>query len=217
MERSVVILGASGLVGGEFLKLIQNKPQYKKIVTLTRRKMTVLPNVQNHRIDFDQAGESAALFTVQNLVSALGTTIKKAGSKEQFRKVDYTYPFSCAKIAIDAGVENYILVSSTGADINSRYFYSRVKAELEQDISKLPFKSIHILRPSLLLGERAEFRLSEKMADKVSAPFRGLIPLKYRPIQAGILARKIHDICLAPGQGYHVYEGEALYRVANES
>ena len=213
MEKSVVILGSSGLVGGEFLKLIQNKPEYKKIVVPTRRKIPVTGNVSNHLIDFDQPEESAPLFQAEILVSALGTTIKKAGSRELFRKVDYEYPYSCAKIAAQAGVEHYILISSTGTDINSRYFYSRIKAELERDIQKLPFKSIHILRPSLLLGERTEFRLSEKIASVLSAPFRGLIPIKYRPIQAHVLARKIHDICLYPGQGVQLYEGEALYRI----
>jgi uncharacterized protein YbjT (DUF2867 family) len=121
----------------------------------------------------------------------MGTTIRKAGSKEAQYKIDVTYQYKFAKAASENGVKNYFLISSAGANVNSKFFYLRIKGELEEKVKSLPFNKIRIFRPSLLLGERSEKRFGEKAAERILKIVVPIFPFlkNQRPIDGGKVAR----------------------------
>jgi uncharacterized protein YbjT (DUF2867 family) len=184
--KSVLLLGATGLVGGECLKLLAVEPSFARVVVLTRRPMqTILaPHVECHQVNFDDTASFASYLNVSAVICALGTTIKKAGSQVAFRKVDYDYPLTFATLALEAGAKHFLLVSSIGASANSRVFYSRVKGELEVAISALRYPAVSIFRPSLLLGSRNEFRLGESVGQALFNALSMFIPKSVRGVQA---------------------------------
>ncbi len=142
-NKSVLLLGASGLVGGECLKLLIQDNYFGKITVLTRSPLTtdiMNSRVERHIIDFERLGEYRHFMKADHVICALGTTIKKAGTKDNFFKVDFTYSYEIARMASEQGAEHYSLVSSIGADPGSSIFYSRVKGELEVAVQKLPYR-----------------------------------------------------------------------------
>lgn len=212
MNPTVLLAGATGLVGGAFLDLMKNEASCQ-IIALTRREIPSLidaPHIRQEIIDFDNLEKHKQLLAAQSAICALGTTIKKAGSKEDFRRVDHQLPLQIAQYALENGCQNFVLISAVGADPDSKVFYNRVKGEVERDIQKLPFRSIHIIRPSLLLGEREEFRWGEEIAKIFLKPFRFLIPAKYRPVHAIDIARKIYSVLKNPSKGVYIYEGRQI-------
>lgn len=174
-------------MGGECLRLLAADPAFGRVVILTRRPLPKEllegvdgSRVEAHVVDFDDLPAHAELFRVHQVVCALGTTIKKAGSKERFRQVDQGIPLAVARQGVEEGAHHYLLVSAIGADPESRIFYSRVKGQLEEDLSNLPFRSLTLVRPSLLLGERSEFRLGEEIMKRIGF----LVPSTYKPVEA---------------------------------
>src|SRR5215210_5365488 len=128
--RSVLLLGATGLVGRECLRYLLADADVERVVVLTRRRIVVpraSPRLEEHVINFERLAEHAALFAVDQVVCALGTTIKQAGSQEQFRRVDFDFPLQAARLGHAHGARHFLLVSALGADARSRVFYSRVK------------------------------------------------------------------------------------------
>ena len=192
-QRAALLAGATGLVGWQLLNLLLSDPYYSKVYVLTRRKLALEdPKLEQVVIDFDTLPQLESFPEVQDVYCSLGTTLKKAGSKEAFRKVDYTYPVALAKKAAEHGATQYLLVSAMGANKGSLFFYNRVKGDVEQAISKITqYKTIQVFRPSLLLGHRKEDRTGEAIMQKITrlirpfmvGPFR-----KYRPIQAHMVA-----------------------------
>lgn len=154
-------------------------------------------SVEPHVVDFDNLAAHASLFRVDEIICALGTTIKQAGTEEAFRVVDYHYPLTAARLGHERGARHFLLVSSLGADPGSRVFYSRVKGELESAVRALPYRSVTIVRPSLLLGPRAEHRLGEQIAKRLSF----LVPAKYKPVDAhAVAAALVRAAKDAPGR-----------------
>ena len=191
--KTAIVIGATGLVGSQLVRLLASSAEFGKIVTLTRRAMEVSSDkVENHVVDFDRLVDAAELFTGDILFSCLGTTRKVAGSVDAQRSVDLDYQYAAAELALQQGVQHYLLVSSSGANAFSRNSYLRMKSELEVKIRALPFARISIFQPSLLLGEREEFRLAEKIGGVV-LPFVCRLPglHAYRPIQACDVASKM--------------------------
>jgi uncharacterized protein YbjT (DUF2867 family) len=154
----------------------------------------------------------------QDVFSALGTTIRKAGSQGAFRKIDFELPLRAAEEALKAGAEQFVVVSSVGADPNSKNFYLRTKGELEQELAKLPFPSVHILRPSLLIGKRQEFRLGESIATMI-APALDLVALgplrKYHSMRAEMVGRAMVGAARQGKSGTSVYEYDEITRLAS--
>lgn len=192
-NKTAILFGGSGLVGGFCLDLLLESPNYSKVLSFGRRKLK-----KEHRklkqieIDFDNLSQYENLIQGNDLFCALGTTIKKAGSQEAFRKVDFEYPKEIATIAAKNGISQFILVSSVGADAKSKVFYSQVKGELEDAIMELPFWGIHILRPSMLLGKREERRPLEKIGIMFSKGIDFLVGDllgKYQPVKAEDVAK----------------------------
>jgi uncharacterized protein YbjT (DUF2867 family) len=186
--RTAVVLGASGLVGGFCLRALVDDPDYSRVVTFGRRELPVFTRAKVAQRVADLESLTAEDFRgAQDVFCALGTTIRKAGSQAAFRHVDLDLPLRSAREALNAGVEQFIVVSSVGADAESKNFYLRTKGELERELARLPFKAVHILRPSLLIGKRAEFRLAEVIAMAL-APALDLVTLgalrKYHSVRA---------------------------------
>ena len=179
---SVALLGATGLVGRNCLELLADDRAFERVVVVTRRRFgeATAPRVEGHLVDFHELEAHADIFAVDQVICALGTTIKTAGSKQGFRAVDYDIPMTAARMALRKGARHFLLVSSIGADASSRFFYLRVKGELEDAMRTLGFRSVTIVRPSVLLGDRGEFRFGEEVAKR----FGSLVPGKWKPVQA---------------------------------
>lgn len=190
-NKTALVIGATGMVGSELVKLLLQDSRFNKVVLFARRSSQINnEKLTEHLIDFDRHETWEHLVTGDVLFSALGTTISKAGSKPKQYTIDFTYQYHFAKAAAKNGVKVYILISSAGASADSNIFYSRMKGELEDAIKKLPFSFIHIIRPGLLTGDRNEFRLGERLAAPILSLLQYIKPLrKYRPIHANIVAR----------------------------
>jgi len=214
MRRTALLLGATGLVGGHCLELLLCDDAYERIVTLSRRAVRrEHQKLTSHVVHFDELEASAPSFQAQDLFCCLGTTIKQAGSREAFRRVDFDLPLAAARLALSRGTEQFLLVSSLGADARSSIFYSRVKGELEEAVSQLPFRAVNIFRPSLLTGERAAVRPGERAAETLSRVFGFTLvgPLrKYHPIAAHRVAAAMLAIAKRQLTGVNVFESDEL-------
>ena len=187
-RRTALLLGATGLVGGHCLDLLLAHPGYDRVRTLARRPVGRRhPKLDARQIDFDRLDAAADLFEANDVFCALGTTIATAGSHEAFRRVDHDYVVEAARLASEAGADQFLMVSALGADPSSRVFYNRLKGETEVAVKHLPFRALWIVRPSLLLGDREEFRLGEKLTDWASRPLAFMLVgrlRRYRPVAA---------------------------------
>ena len=215
--RTAAILGASGLVGGFCLRALVDDPDYSRVVTFGRRELPSFTRAKVAQRVADLDSLTAEDFRgVQDVFCALGTTIRKAGSQAAFRHVDLELPLRAATEAVKAGAEQFVVVSSVGADPASKNFYLRTKGEMERELAKLPFKAIHILRPSLLIGKRAEFRLGEAIAMAL-APALDLLTLgalrKYHSIRAETVGRAMVAAAKQGASGASVGEYDEIARL----
>jgi uncharacterized protein YbjT (DUF2867 family) len=212
--RSIAIVGATGLVGAECLRLLLEHPAYDRVVTLTRRPLASVAGagtkLQSHVVDFDRLSSYGTLLQVDQVLCALGTTIKKAGSQPAFRKVDFEYAHETARIGYAKGARHFLLVSALGASAESGVFYNRVKGELEHAVLALPYRSHTIIRPSLLVGERAETRFGEVVGAKLGF----LVPRKYKPIRATDVARALVAAAIDDAPGTRIIESGEIPRTA---
>jgi uncharacterized protein YbjT (DUF2867 family) len=214
---TTLLLGATGLVGGECLRLLASDPRVGPVSVIGRRPLPVemrdsleASRVEEHVIDFEDPRACAVLPPADQVVCALGTTIRKAGSQERFRRVDHDYPLAIARHAVEHGARHFLLVSALGANSRSRVFYNRVKGELEESISALPYRSVTIVRPSLLLGERPELRLGEEIGKRLSF----LVPGRYRPVAAASVAAALVQAALDDLPGRRIIESEEISALA---
>lgn len=189
--RSVLLLGATGLVGRECVRLLVADPAIARVVVLARRPLE--PDVhadklETHVVDFERLADAGELFAVDAIICALGTTMKHAGTQDRFRRVDLEYPVTAARLGLAHGAKHFLVVSALGADPDSRIFYNRVKGELEQAITSLPYASITIVRPSLLLGARHELRPMESMGKVLRfLPLRRVKPVPARAVASALV------------------------------
>ncbi|MGB8955302.1 MAG: oxidoreductase [Tumebacillaceae bacterium] len=217
MTKSALLLGASGLVGSSLLRLLLEGADYEKVTVFVRRELKLEhPKLVQRVVDFERLGEFSAEFRVDDVFCCLGTTIRKAGSQEAFRKVDFTYPVECAKLAKAEGAERFLIITAMGANARSGIFYNRVKGEVEEALMGLHLPSLHIFRPSLLLGERAEMRVGESIGIKL-APVLGAVlvgPLrKYRAIEGRVVAKAMYRVAQGVDARVHVYLSDRIAEV----
>ena len=190
------------------MELLLREEECRRIVALVRRP---LPNVDPARLqcvvaDFEHLDRTADHFAVDAIVCALGTTMRQAGSRERFRRVDFDYPLEAARLGRARGAAHFLLVSALGANPRSRVFYNRVKGEIEEALGALNFPALTIVRPSLLLGTRREFRLGEVIARHLAV----LAPARIRPVSARAVAAALVDAALNPVAGRTVLESAEL-------
>ena len=190
--KTAVVIGASGLIGKSLVKKLLDDNSYKSVKVFVRRSTNISNSkLEEHIVDFDKITDWKNKITGDELYSAMGTTIKKAGSKETQYKIDVTYQYEFAKAASENGARDYFLVSSSGANANSKLFYMRIKGELEEKVKLLPFNKIRIFRPSLLVGERDEKRFGEKATERLLKIVVPLFPFlkNQRPIEGEKVAK----------------------------
>lgn len=192
MPLTALVLGATGLVGRALLDRLLADPRYGAVQVLVRRPPAVThPKLQVLIADFDALDAHATAFAVDHVFCCLGTTLRHAGSREAFRRVDRDYVLAAARAAAQAGAAHFLWISSVGADARSPAFYPRVKGEVEDAIAALALARWTALRPSLLLGARAERRLGESLAAAAARPLAPLLRgrlQRYRPIAADAVA-----------------------------
>ena len=201
MNKTAIVVGGTGLVGQALVERLAEDDHISKVITLTRNPAGhPSSKVHNQIIDFDHMEDYASSFKGDFLFSCLGTTRKQAGSIEAQRLVDLTYQYKAAKLAVDNGVPHYLLVSSSGADFDSKNAYLKMKGELEEKVQTLRFERISIFQPSLLLGKRAKPRMGEKLGGWVLPVLCSLPGLRrFRPIQGDQVAAKM--ICVSQNSG----------------
>ena len=204
-----IIAGSTGLIGRNVVETLCNKQE--SVIALTRRPISDLPiNANQLVIDFDSFEKNGSLPSCNHVFICLGTTIKKAGSQENFRKVDIGYCLSIAKKAKESGAETLSLISSIGADSTSKNLYLRTKGELEEAIQELQFPVVNIFRPSFLVGQRSEKRLSEVVVLKFAKIMDFFLvgsASKYRSVKAELLAKTmVSRIDSKPGVNYFYFD-----------
>jgi uncharacterized protein YbjT (DUF2867 family) len=205
--RSVLVVGATGLVGGEIVKQLAADETVGRIVVLVRRIPEGLPSrVEAHAVDFNALDAYASLFAVDQIICALGTTIKQAGSQAAFRRVDFEYPLTVARLGQKNGARHFLLVSALGANSESGFFYNRVKGELEDQLRSLGYRAVTIARPSLLMGARKEFRFFERIGMVIGE----FVPGRYRPVHAEAVARSLVTAARIDAPGLHIIESEEI-------
>lgn len=217
MSRTALLAGATGLVGSHVLEFLLAAARWSRVVTVGRRTTSRKHEKLEQRVvDLGELESGSDLPHVDDVFCCLGTTIKRAGSQPAFRLVDHDFVVGLARAGLRAGAPGatqFLLVSAIGADPESPVFYSRVKGETEAAIRNLPYQAIQIFRPSLLLGERPEFRLGERIA-MLGAPVLTALLFgrlrRYRPIQAATVARAMVTIAHEAPRGPNVFEYDAM-------
>lgn len=196
--KTAILIGATGLVGGHVLRLLLESPVYSKVIAVSRRPVAVNHQklVRLETGSFDLLGSALEGVQADDAFCCLGTTIRQAGTKAEFHKVDYGYVLEFAHSALRNGVQHFLLVSALGAQARSPVFYNRVKGLLEKEVGALGFAQTSIFRPSLLIGDRVEDRPGEAMGLRLSAlitpflrgPLRSLHPVNGAEVAAAMVA-----------------------------
>ncbi len=214
-SKTAIIAGASGLIGRSLTQKLLNSNDYGQVIALVRKPL----NLEHDKliqqvINFDELSQMSDFPKGDDVFCTLGTTIKVAGSKEAFYKVDFTYPYELAKRGLKEGADRFFIVSAMGANMKSRYFYNRVKGELEDKISFLDYRTRYIFKPSLLRGNRKESRPGEKFAQAITRiiPFVGPWK-KYRPIHGDKVADAIMKVAQQEDKGCYFYESELMRKM----
>lgn len=212
--KTALIIGGTGLTGSHLLNSLVNSDTYEKIIAFSYRETEFNhPKLVKHIVDFDKPEEFCDLVRGDDFFCTIGTTIKKAGSKQAFKKVDYTYPQQFAKCAMENGVPNFLIISALGADATSSNYYMQTKGDIEKYLKQGSFKSVSVMRPSLLIGDRDEFRFAEKVGGAVMKlfSFAFIGPLeKYKPIKGETLANAMFTIAQKDSAGFNVYLSDEL-------
>ncbi len=219
-KKRVLVFGASGLVGTQMVLELNRDESYSSVIVFVRKPLKInYPKVTEQVIDFDRLEKYAPLFQGDELFICLGTTIKKAGSAGAVEKIDRDLPVGIARLAFENGVKRIGVVSSLGANPALRNFYLRIKGEMEAGIRAIPFDQIVIARPSMLLGERADFRFGEAFGKVVMKAVNVLLVgsmRKYRGIEGQAVARAMIAL-IGSGEKEIIYESDVLQNWADAS
>ncbi len=200
----LMIVGSTGLVGSHALDLALADPRVGEVVAPVRRPLPERPKLRAPVIDYERLPEDAEWWCVDAVICALGTTMKIAGSRDAFRRVDYDYPLAIAHLARKHGARSFALNSAAGADPGSPFFYCRVKGDLERDLTSIGYESVTLVRPGLIGGDRAEFRLGERIASVALDMFGPILPRRLRVDPAGNIARALLEAAIGGRPGVHV-------------
>jgi uncharacterized protein YbjT (DUF2867 family) len=211
-RKTAVVLGATGLIGQHLIQELLQNDFFKKVRILVRRPIPIEhPKADIQIVNFRDEKDVAAKLDIGDVIfCCIGTTRKKVkGNKTEYRKVDYDIPIIMARLGVQHGFGQFMLVSAIGANPLSSNFYLQLKGCVEEDVAAFPFEAIHIFRPSLLMGKRKEFRLGERIAQALLPAISFLLAgawRKYRPIQAAQVAHSMISIANAGIPGVHIHE-----------
>jgi uncharacterized protein YbjT (DUF2867 family) len=221
---AVLVVGANGLVGRAVVRRLVAQTWAGSVTALVRRPGALtagqaLPGRLRERvIDFERLGapEFQSAFAADIVICALGTTIRQAGSQAAFRRVDVDYPAEVARRAFAAGAHHFLLVTALGADARSGVFYNRCKGEVEAAVLSIGFPSVTVVRPSLMLGPRAERRPAERVAQNLSKVLGWMVPKTWRPVPAESVAAALATAARVDAPGVRVLENAALLAAQDE-
>ncbi len=212
-----LLIGATGLIGNYLLQELLLDGHFDTVAILVRRAVKLThPKLEKKLIDFDDSDSVLIALSNSDVVfCTIGTTQKKVkGNKTAYRKVDHDIPVNAARFCKMTGCEKFILVSSVGANSKSKNFYLRLKGEVEEAIKVIGLKSVHILRPSMLLGDRKEFRLAEKIGAPLMKALSFLLPSKYKPIHSRDVAKAMVVAAKKNEEGFFTWEYNKIKQLA---
>lgn len=209
-NKIALVVGSTGMIGKLLTERLLQDDFYSEVKTLVRKPSGVShPKLNEIVVDFDNLDES--IINADHIFCTLGTTIKTAGSKENFRKVDFKYPLEIANAAKKNGATFYGIVTAMGADSNSWFFYNQVKGEIETALKAVGFKSLGIFQPSMLLGDRNEERAGESIGQQVMTTLDFLIPKKYKAIHGDKVAAAMQQFAKEESTGVKVLDSGEMY------
>ncbi|WP_425251639.1 NAD-dependent dehydratase [Janthinobacterium sp. NFX145] len=206
----LILIGATGLVGREVLRLALADGRVTAIVAPVRKPLPAHAKLDAPLVDFDRLPADAPWWQADAVICTLGTTMKVAGTRQAFRRVDHDYPLAAARLALAAGTRTYALNSAAGANAALRFFYNRVKGELERDLEALGFGSLTHVRPGLIGGERDVARAGEGAALRLLRVLGPVLPRRWRINPAPRIASALLAAALASAPGVHVVSPEQL-------
>ena len=213
--KEVTLFGCTGLIGSLLLDILIKDNDYHKINVVTRKSISLShKKIKIHIIDFsDSKSYSQTLRNSQIVFASIGTTQSKVkGNKESYRKIDFDIIYNIAKACKENNIENFSFVSSSGANIKSNNFYLKLKGEIENSILNLNLSSTSVFRPSLLLGKRKEKRYGEKIAQLIMPFLSFLMPSKYKPIKAALVAKSMVNISKSIQPGFKIYHYKEIIK-----
>jgi uncharacterized protein YbjT (DUF2867 family) len=212
-RRTALLAGATGLVGGECLRLLLASDDYASVTVVTRRATGAAARHRKVReviVDFAQLDSVAAELHADHVYCALGSTIRKAGSREAFRQADFEYPRRLARLARANGARYFALVSALGASTASPFFYSRVKGELEASLRAMDWPGLCLVRPSVIAGNRTESRPIERLSGQLLS----WGPAAWRPVPATAIAAAMIATALRSPPGVTTIESADIWKAA---
>lgn len=217
-QNKAIVVGASGLIGSYLLNILLQQPNYSQVLVLVRKKLPVAsPKLIQLIVDFDQPDTWADAVTGDAIFCCLGTTLKKTPDKAVYRKIDHDYPLHLAQLALKNGVKQYHLVSALGANSQSGNFYTKLKGETEYDIQQLHLPVLHIYQPSLLTGNRQEYRRAERIFIKIMKLLNPLLRgslAKYQSIPAQTVAMAMFNQSLEDKTGVFIHPSDKIKQLA---
>ncbi len=221
MKKTAIILGATGLTGGILLEKLLEDPSFEKIKLFSRSSINNnSPKIEEHLIDMFQLEKHSEAFKADVVFCCIGTTKSKTSNKETYKKIDYGIPVTAAKLAKQNGIKTFIVISAMGADANSSIFYNKTKGEMQRDVLKQGFDcaqpDIYILQPSLIVGNREENRLGEKVATFFMKTFSFFIPKKYKMIKAETIAKAMQSLS-KKGYSEKIIPSEKIQEIASQN
>jgi uncharacterized protein YbjT (DUF2867 family) len=212
--KTALVLGGTGLTGKKIIRLLLADKRYSHVKVPVRTKMDIIYDKLD-QINFDYDNPTEDTLQADEVFCCLGTTIKNAGSNAAFYKVDYEYVLNCATIAKKLGAQKFILISAVGANIKSNIIYNKTKGQIEAALTAIGFNTLIILRPSLLLGKRKEYRMAENIASFFMTTFSFLIPAKYKAIESREVAlAMLYLINNTDLTGVHIIENTDIKKAA---
>jgi uncharacterized protein YbjT (DUF2867 family) len=217
--KTALLAGATGLTGAHVLDLLLANDTYSRVITVGRRK----PDREHPKLTaiegpFNRLSVLLTGVQINDIFCCLGTTMKKAGSRPGFYKVDFEYVLNLAEYGVDHGAAQFLLISSAGANAQSSSFYIRVKGQVENALKHLNYRGMHIMRPSLLTGNRHEIRPGERIAErllKLVSPIMLGSLARYRPIEARIVAAAMVYIASGNIPGVYFYESDEISAIGS--
>ncbi|MFT3751051.1 MAG: NAD(P)H-binding protein [Agriterribacter sp.] len=219
--KTAILLGATGLTGSYLLQLLLADDRYEKVRAIVRKPLQQThPKLEVKVIDFKNTPAfREAIGTGDIIFCCIGTTMKNVkGDKTLYRQIDYDIAVDAAKYGAETGFTHYILISAIGSDAGSSNFYVRLKGEVENAVRSFPYQAIHIFRPSLLIGDRKEKRVAEKIFQAVMPLFSFLLTgslQKYKPINIAILAKAMRNAPFINKTGVHIELYKDIINLAN--
>ena len=216
---TATLVGATGLIGSYLLEEMLNDPYFETVRILIRRPIGIThPKLEKKIVDFNDSDSVLVALSNSDVVfCAIGSTMKKVkGDKDAYRKIDFEIPVNLARFCKMTGCEKFIHVSSAGANAKSMNFYQRLKGETDEAVKEAGPKTVHIMRPSLLLGERKEFRLGENIGKAFMTSLSFLIPEKYKAIQGKDVAKVMVALANKKEEGFFIHENREIRELSKK-